>query len=155
MSFSTLHKVILNKFVYAGSGFGSAVKKLLNPHKEEQLDPDPHKMNEDPQPWFFRIWGTQIFLISTLHHVMQFYQHIRHHCCHNDIPFIFKTVWKWFFIWALAMSQGCGSWFIFCGSRSWFSCSSQCRSGSSCFCNSNQDSAAFFTADPDPAFAIL
>ena len=53
MSFSTLHEVICYKFCQAGSG--SAFKKLLDqdPHRDEQLDPDPQKMNADPQPW----WG--------------------------------------------------------------------------------------------------
>ena len=31
-----------------------SIFKLLDPdpHWEEQLDPDPQKMNADPQPWF-------------------------------------------------------------------------------------------------------
>ena len=42
-----------HKFCSAGSG--SAFKKLLDPdpHWEEQLDPDPQKMNADPQPWLW------------------------------------------------------------------------------------------------------
>ena len=48
----TLHKVIFDKFVSAGSR--SAFLKQLNPdpHSDKLLDTDPKKMNSDPQPWF-------------------------------------------------------------------------------------------------------
>ena len=53
-SLSTLHKVICYKFFQAGSG--SVSFKLLDPdsdpNREEQLDPDPQKINADPQPCF-------------------------------------------------------------------------------------------------------
>ena len=48
-STSTLHEVICYKFCKAASK--SAFFKLLDPdpHWEEQLDPDPRKMNADPE----------------------------------------------------------------------------------------------------------
>ena len=48
----TLQKVIFDKFVKAGSRSESAFLKQLDPapNSEKLLDPDPQKINGDPQP---------------------------------------------------------------------------------------------------------
>ena len=51
LSISTLHKVICNTFCEAGSGSAFFKHLVPDPHWEEQLDPDPQKMNADPQPY--------------------------------------------------------------------------------------------------------
>ena len=45
------NKVIINQFLKAGSR--SALKKQLDlvTHREKQQDPNPSKINADPQPW--------------------------------------------------------------------------------------------------------
>ena len=52
----TLYEVMFYKVFKTGFESWSVLRKQLpvypDPHWEKQLDPDPQKMNADPQPWW-------------------------------------------------------------------------------------------------------
>ena len=46
-----------------------------DPHSEKLLDPDPHKVNADPQPWFYLLWKQKekIFFVAEVGKIYHFF----------------------------------------------------------------------------------
>ena len=57
-----------------------------DPHSEKLLDPDSHKMNADPQPWFFQLIKLVLLSVAASHAVMRKLRSIPEAHCNLQVP---------------------------------------------------------------------